>query len=228
MFFFNWFKRPRKALITGSSQTIPPNLMVEYDLTSRLNWFHQQLNNCSDIKYHELQLPGDISCAFIYITGMVDQKLLQEQIINPLLFNVTGTSGSDLVHKIADLKQLPVSHMETGFDLQQALSSLFDGKIVLLVDNEPKILIFPMRSVEKRAIETTKNENVIRGPQEAFVEDLSTNITMIRRRIKHPALKMEPLKLGTYTNTNIMLCYVEGICQKKLVDEVRREFPELI
>jgi spore germination protein len=69
--------------------------------------------------------------------------------------------------------------------------------MMLLLDGLKFIQIFPIKKVEKRAISEPANEAVIRGPRESFVEDLETNITMNRRRIKHPALKTERLKFVT-------------------------------
>ena len=43
----------------------------------------------------------------------------------------------------------------------------------------------------------------------------------MRRKIKSPNLKIENMFLGTVTDTNICLTYIEGIVEQKLVDEVK-------
>ncbi|MCR8634395.1 spore germination protein [Paenibacillus radicis (ex Xue et al. 2023)] len=229
MFFSKWFKKQRKGLIRNSSPSYisSSEKEVRNDLASKVIWFREQLQNCTDIKFHEVRLPGDIPCVFIYIEGITDQKLLQEQVLSPLMFEVTGVTGAELVLKIAGLKQLPVSYVETSLELEAALNSLFEGTIVLLVHNEPQLILFPMKALEKRAIPQAENETVIRGPKEAFVEDISTNITMIRRKIKHPALKLEHYQFGSYTRTAAVICYIEGICEQKLIDEVKKRLSRI-
>ncbi|TXK83684.1 spore germination protein [Paenibacillus sp. N3.4] len=223
MLSFSWYKRKRKVLLSGgpSKESAVAEPEIECQFSDRIEWFRGQLSNCSDMKFDEFVLPGDIPVACLYIEGMIDKKQLQEQILSPLMYELNGTSGNELMHKIVDLRQLPVPMMETSLGLRKALFGLFEGTIVMIIHNEPQLLLFPMKSVAKRDIQQTENENVIRGPKEAFVEDISTNITMIRRKIKHPALKLVNFEFGTYTNTKVVLCYIEGICEKKLVDEVK-------
>ncbi|TDG00934.1 spore germination protein [Paenibacillus piri] len=215
--------KQRKVSLGGpssSSHPAPAEPNIGYDIASRVAWFRQQLSRSSDIQFHEVQLPGNIPCAFIYIENMTDQKLLQEHVLTPLMFEVTAESGPELVHKIADLKQLPILSVQTG-TMNGSLDSLFDGTVVCLIHDEPRILLFPLKQIDKRSIQQSDNENVIRGPREAFIEDLSTNITMIRRKIKHPALKIEHYEFGVYTKTAVSLCYIEGICKPYLVEELK-------
>lgn len=220
MHFLSWFKKKRKTLLTSSFSHLSAIPHAEVDLSLRRQWFQDQLNNCADVRFHEC-LSGNMSCVFIFIEGLVDQKMLQEQVIAPLLFDLTAESTAELVQHILGFNQLPVSAITGSLEVNTALQSLFEGTVVLLIDHEPQMILFPMKSVEKRAIQQAENENVIRGPKQAFVEDLSVNITMIRKIIKHPALKVEKFQFGEYTHTAVTVCYIEGICQEKLVQEVR-------
>ncbi|WP_141334437.1 spore germination protein [Paenibacillus sp. tmac-D7] len=228
MFLFKWLTKQRKGKISGAlPQQVSSEPPVGNDFAARLGWFRQQLNKCSDVKFHEVQLPGNIPFALIYIEGLIDQKLLQEQVLSPLQFELTGQSAQELLHQIVELKRLPVSYLETSTELNKALYALFEGTIVCLMDSEPQLVLFPMKSVEIRSIQQAENENVIRGPKEAFVEDIATNITMIRRRIKHPALKTEHCEFGKYTRTAVVICYVEGLCKQTLVDEVKERLSRI-
>ncbi len=221
MRFPSWLKKQRSVRPTLSLANLTPIPNVEVELSLRRQWFQDQLKNCADICFHEC-LIGDISCVFIFIEGLVDQQMLQEQVIAPMLYELSVVSTEELVQHILQFKQIPVSAINSSKEVGTALQSLFEGTIVLLIENEPLMVLFPMKSVEKRAIQQAENENVIRGPKQAFVEDLSVNLTMIRRIIKHPALKVEKFQFGEYTNTFVTVCYIEGICQQKLVEEVRK------
>ncbi|MDD9265566.1 spore germination protein [Paenibacillus sp. GCM10023248] len=220
MHFPSWFKKQNKTFLNRSLANLSPLPNVEVELSCRRQWFEEQLRNCADIRFHEC-MTGHIACVFIFVEGLVDQKMLQEQVIAPLLMDIPAGSTEELVAHILRFKHLPVSAITSSSEVNSVLQGLFEGTIVLLIDNEPSMILFPMKSVEKRAIQQAENENVIRGPKQAFVEDLSVNITMIRKIIKHPALKVEKFQFGEFTHTTVMICYIEGICQQKLVQEVK-------
>lgn len=52
-------------------------------------------------------------------------------------------------------------------------------------------------------------------------ENLRTNTSLIRRRLKTPQLKMEAMKVGRLSNTNVVITYLEGIAEQSLIEEVR-------
>ncbi|TBL75700.1 spore germination protein [Paenibacillus thalictri] len=223
MLFLRWLKG-RRTRIEGKLPlpAAPQNPERDLtDLTSRLEWFQSQLSQCFDAKFEELLVDGNIRCALIYISGLINENQLQEHILIPLQTEASGLSAAGLLNEISETKLIPVSRIETTGNWQQALQSLFDGTIVILIGNEPEAVMIPLKSTDKRSIEAAQDENVIRGPKEAFIEDLATNITMVRRRIKHPALKLEQQHIGMYSNTSVVICYIEGICEQKLVDEVK-------
>lgn len=221
------FPKRRRGKLNGSPPNAAAPAPTSCDLAMRIGWFRATFDHSDDFKLHEVQLPGEIACAFLYIDNIIDLTVLQEQVIAPLLLEERFDSPDRLVSHVADQGQIPVAGMKTVTDLRLATDALFEGTVVMLVHNEPRMLLFPLRKVEKRQIAGSENENVIRGPKAAFVEDLATNMTMVRRIIKHPDLKMEHRQFGKYTNTNVTLCYIEGICEKKLLDEVKERLSRI-
>lgn len=75
---------------------------------------------------------------------------------------------------------------------------------------------------ETRTISEPVTESVVRGPREGFVENIEVNISLIRKRIVNPNLIFYPLQIGKQTSTRIKISYIEGIVDKKIVDEVKR------
>lgn len=66
-----------------------------------------------------------------------------------------------------------------------------------------------------------------RGPRQGFTESLQTNISMIRRYIKNPNLWVEKMKKGSVTNTDIALMYIQGICDEKVLKEVKQRLEKI-
>jgi len=51
--------------------------------------------------------------------------------------------------------------------------------------------------------------------------NIITNITLLRRRIKTPRLKIETMVIGLLTNTEVKVVYIKGIINDQVVEEVK-------
>ena len=61
-----------------------------------------------------------------------------------------------------------------------------------------------------------------RGAKDGFTESNQLNMAMIRRRMKNPDLKFQPLEVGSQSHTPVVLCYLEGAAAPKLLRQVRQ------
>ncbi len=75
---------------------------------------------------------------------------------------------------------------------------------------------FPVRSTEEPDL-----ERVVRGSRDGFVETLLTNVTLVRRRLRDPRLKLEITQVGNRTQTDVCIGYIQDICDMDLVESVR-------
>ena len=78
-----------------------------------------------------------------------------------------------------------------------------------------------MKKFEKRSVEAPNNEVVIKGPHEAFVENIRTNTSLIRRIVNNENLIIENLKVGKITKTKCSICYIQNLANNDLVNEVK-------
>ncbi|MBB3112537.1 spore germination protein KA [Paenibacillus phyllosphaerae] len=190
-------------------------------LHDRTAWIHAKMQPAFDLIIHEFQAAGGLPCAVVYIASMIDLETLQDNILHALTAPGSASSREELVRQVFETRQLSVAACAIDTRLSSALNAVLEGNIVLLIDEEPRIAMYPLASFEKRQVSESKNEGVIRGPREAFVEDVGTNITMIRRRVKRSELKLLQLHVGEYTKTDVVVFYIEGLCKPELVEEVR-------
>ena len=84
-----------------------------------------------------------------------------------------------------------------------------------------------LKKCDKRNIEEPIIEAVIRGPRDGFTESLETNISLVRRRLKTPKLKMEGMIIGQLSKTDIVITYLDGIVKDSLVEEVRKRINKI-
>ena len=78
-----------------------------------------------------------------------------------------------------------------------------------------------MGNTQYRQVSEPTSQTVIRGPKDSFVESLSTNQSLIRRRIRNKNLYFEEFIIGNETKTKINLVYVKGIANEEIIEEIR-------
>jgi hypothetical protein len=206
------------------SSTEPIYLGKNFD--EREKWLKNCFHHSSDVIFHTF-IVNQTQCAVVYLQGMVDQSLFDESVFKPILSADFSIPKSEFFHKLLDLKQVSAMSSKLIHDMNVAAESVLEGDVLLVIDGESRMLAFPVTKYDKRSINEPKNENTIRGPKEAFIEDIATNVILIRRRIKSSSLKMEQVKVGKITKTKVIIGYIEGICNPELVEEVRNRLNEI-
>ncbi|TYS68096.1 spore germination protein [Sutcliffiella horikoshii] len=149
----------------------------------------------------------------IYIDSLVNMQYLDQYILPKLN-----------EYKDASIKL----HMQTLFQveevtfksLEDVASLLFDGNVIFYVGDSLLSINagdFPKRQPEESALETS-----IRGPKDGFVEDIKTNVSLIRRRLHTPSLCLEKFTIGKRSKTKVVLMYLDDVIDKKVLHEIRK------
>ena len=60
-----------------------------------------------------------------------------------------------------------------------------------------------------------------KGPREGFNELFVDNIALIRRRIKNPDLKFEPIYVGEKSQTVVCVAYIKGVAPDNLINYIK-------
>ncbi|WP_052339334.1 spore germination protein [Gorillibacterium massiliense] len=210
------------AFSTSGQTKTSTNQKNEAPLSQRatVGYLKKELANCSDIIYHDFSV-AQTACTIIYINGMVDVRLLQDNVLNPLTSFPESADSKDLLKHLFDESALPVNKQKQISTPEDALTGVLDGQVLLIVDGSEKKLLIGLSSPVKRGIEKPDTETVIRGPREAFVESLDDNLVLLRKRLKLSTFKTEEMIIGTESKTKVVLVYIEGKNNDKLVKEMR-------
>ncbi|MBS4188955.1 spore germination protein [Bacillus sp. FJAT-49705] len=174
-------------------------------------------NNCSDVIFREFLLLGKKKAMIIYMEGLSDTMGIEKHVLSPLMQETKNESLT--VNEMIEHK-LIISNWNSVYSLPECIESISSGNPILLCEGENVGFSLGLSKWEKRSIEEPEAEVSIRGPREGFIESIRVNISLLRRIIKSPALKIKTMKIGTYTQTTIALAYVEGIADKTLIEEV--------
>ena len=136
----------------------------------------------------------DKEITIVYFESLVDRHYL-DQFILPKLEEAYNES---YIEKIISTFQ---AGDVTDQSIEELSSTLFSGYVLFFV--EEKIVSIHAGNMPKRLPEESALETSIRGPKDGFVEDLNTNISLIRRRLFTPSLCVEKFKIGTRAHTEI-------------------------
>ena len=69
--------------------------------------------------------------------------------------------------------------------------------------------------------------SVLKGPREGFVENLQTNMSLIRQRIKSQHLTYEKFTIGKYSQTTVGIVYISSIANKSIVNELKERLTKI-
>ena len=168
----------------------------------------------------------------IYVDGMVNAELINNFILKPLMFTNDNNikSNNKLIIKKLDTTSLedqvyntliPQNSVSKEKNFTTLISDINSGNCVLFIDTLSTAFSIDVKGFKQRNIEKPSIETVIKGPQEAFVENIRTNTSILRRIINSEHLIIENTEIGEINKTKCALCYMKNIANNDLIAEAR-------
>ncbi|MFJ2047526.1 spore germination protein [Paenibacillus taichungensis] len=222
-----------QSLETGRYANIKLTGNYVTDLISSKETFAQN----ADVHIREFTIRGtNTRAAVMYIDGLVDQQLIDEHLITPLMIRgVPELQQESFLHP-ADIHQiknylsnqlLPVSQIQETESLQELALGVLGGKNALLVDGMQGALLIGTPKGISRNIEEPLSEALLRGPRIGFTEHLSDNTGILRRFGSNQSLFIQKFEVGTRIKKDLAIAYIEDIADPELVAEVQRRIEGL-
>ena len=179
----------------------------------------------------------------LFIDGMTDTDLVNNYVLKPLMLkNISNSfdgnqnqiiseavTNNITVRKVKkfDMKDyilnclLPQNNVKIQTDFKDIFSSVNAGNCALFIDTLNLAFDIDVKGFQSRSISKPENEVVIRGPQEAFVENIRVNTSLVRRIVNNENLIIENFKIGKVSQTSCVLCYMKNIANDDLVAEAK-------
>lgn len=170
-----------------------------------------------DILVFAFETKDGAPCAAVYADGMTDKALLGEQIARPLSQAEAPKTPKDA----AKLLQAPEIKEED--DPDKLADEVLSGNTALFIDGVCGALVAGMKKLSLRAIMEPPGAVAVKGPREGFIEDMKTNMSLVRNRLRTPKLQFKTLTAGRQSKTAIAVGYIEGIADDKVVSEIEKK-----
>ena len=243
-------KREYNFTLTPPAKTNMPNQEENKDITNdisqNLKYIESKYNTeiNSDIMLRKFSLTAKnktFKAFLLYIDGMVNSDLINRFILNPLMLrndrntfdgNLKQETNSPQPIENISIKKfnlesyiysnlMPQNSLEKVTNFKDTFSGVNSGNCILFVDTINVAFDIDVKGFKQRSVEAPNNEVIIKGPQEAFVENLRTNTSLLRRIINNENLIIENMVIGDISKTKLAICYMNNIANPKLVNEVK-------
>ena len=177
-----------------------------------LTKFLQTFRSDEDLKTRDIDC--GISLTVICMDTMSDDDKVSAYVLQPLAYINDAKSICDVQNRImagAVVKRIAA--------LDEAMQDYANGYTLIFDDSGAGVSVDTRTSLA-RSIAEPPTSMVLRGPREGFVEDVKVNLTLLRKRLKTPDFRYVNVTVGKYTNTAVSVCYIEGVADKSVVDDI--------
>ena len=239
---------PDSTTVQNSKETTKEIKSVFPSIDVNLDYLKTKYNLLinSDIIVREFNLNArgkQYKALLLYIDGMVDSQILNNFVLEPLMLrnrnNLFDGKQNHIISEavtnnitVRKIKKFNLSDYienclipQNSIKQQSSFSDIFAGvnagNCALFVDTLSVAFDIDVKGFKQRSISKPENEIVIKGPHEAFVENLRTNTSLLRRLINNENLVIENTKVGKITQTNCAVCYMKTLANDDLIAEVK-------
>jgi len=186
-----------------------PPMKVFSSLEKNKEYIQNLLFHSSDLKWRSIKF-NQKDGLIVFLESLCDQEKIQNEIIQPLEESKEGALEEIIacveIAKTTDLSRLP--------------QFIVQGNCVLLFEGKTEAFIVGVGAEYTRAISEPVNEGVIRGAHDGFIEHLTTNLYLVRKRIENPSLVVRYYQVGEVTKTKVALLYMQDLANTELIKEV--------
>lgn len=166
-----------------------------------------------DIIVKEFRI-GEKDATLFCVTGFIKDEMFDKTMqylakITPEEMNKTADADSFMKKHITYVS----SSAEKEIDM--FITAILSGAIGLIIDSYSKGIIIDCRAYPARSVQEPESDKVLRGSHEGFVESIVVNTALIRKKVRSTDLTMERFKVGRESKTDVVLCYMEDVVDRK-------------
>ncbi|MFJ7745355.1 spore germination protein [Peribacillus sp. NPDC097295] len=204
-------------------EALKQDLPLFKELSKNRSYLKATYENCDDVTFHTFFIGGHTEAVLLYMEGLSDTKQIENNVMETLMDDQSSFTN---IHKTVKEK-LHVLDAKEIHTFTDCITYVSIGYSILMLQREDCALALGLVKTKKRPIEEPEAESVVRGPREGFIEDIKTNISLIRKKISSPTLKMQSFKVGSYTKTEVVLAYIEGKADKQVLEKLKTRINQM-
>jgi hypothetical protein len=170
-----------------------------------LELLEQTFQNCADVKFYEHLFPDSQTVLIIYCRSLCNEQLINEMVL-PELIRIHKLTSFSSVEGIDAAKSVNMEYESNKADFS---ALVFTGHAVLWFPLLSAAFALSIENIPNRTTEQSTIDVSIRGPKDGLVENIETNVGLIRKRLPTPLLALELFTVGTKSETKVGLMYLK-------------------
>ncbi len=172
-----------------------------------------------------------VKCALVEMAGLSDTRAI-EQILYAIqvdLVQLYPTSEKSNQELFEILAQSVLNNKETIISekFSEILNNLTMGSTAIFFEGVPRAILCETKGFPLRSIQEPEAEISIRGPRDGFIENIFTNTSLLRQKIRVPHLWFEKMTIGSLSKTDIAIAYIKGLASEELVEEIKERLKKI-
>lgn len=180
------------------------------------------MKNSADLILDDYSVNG-VKLLLIMFDGLVSNQQVSDFLLRTLEDIPKGENSPEKLWKYLSQRRLMSSEAKTVTDYRTLFSLAMSGFAVVVIDGVAKALSLGYQGFATRSVGEPAAEKNLRGSREGFTESNNTNTALVRRRLKSPDFMVENLTIGTVSQTNVRLLYLNGVADPRMIDAIRGE-----
>ncbi|MCA0753962.1 spore germination protein [Paenibacillus sp. N4] len=224
-------KQKKAVAAPGQKLDAYENKPVSTRLDDTVDFIEMLFGGNSDLIIRHFRVFGEHPAVLAYFSNMADQITINVDILKPLMYKPSHLEGKPAeppqLMEVLLNDALYNSEAVRETELAKLANGILRGGTVVAIEGSGEVLVIGTRKIEKRAIDQPATEQVIRGPREGLIEQLGTNIALIRYRLQSADLRIHSMEIGRRTNSKVAICFMEGITNPELVEEVKKRLSKI-
>ena len=178
-----------------------------------------------DIVVKPLLVQG-IHMSLYFVDGFAKDEILEKMMEFLLKADIKECVETQDIQTFCD-SWLSYLEVDVQPDFAAMITSVLSGSVLMIVEGYEEGIVIDARTYPTRSMQEPEDDKVLRGSRDGFVETLIFNTALIRRRIRDTHLRMEYHTLGSMSKSDIVLCYMDGLADQDLLDDIRRKLSEI-
>ncbi|WP_394184750.1 spore germination protein [Metabacillus halosaccharovorans] len=232
---FRFHRKKNKPTYTNSQNkhVLENNEKFEVNIDRNISKVKELLETNDDIVFREIVvfIEKPVKVLICYFSTLSSNEYINEFVVKPL--QELNMNNNQMIYseksniEIVKNNVLDVGSLSEHSAIDAVVNQILSGKAALFIDGSDTALIIEAQGFAMRNVSEPDTESVVRGPREGFTENIEVNTGLIRRKIVNSKLYFEKFTIGKQTHTKIRIAYIEGIVNKKVVQEVKARLKKI-
>lgn len=183
------------------------------------------MSNSSDLTLKHAKAGGHSIC-IVFCEGMASTGTMADLIFQPINTLTADMPFEELVRTLED-GLIIAGEQKQSDTYSDICADIMSGFVTILIEGLDHAISLGVQGYAARSVEQPSTHNNVRGSRDGFVDVVRTNVSLVRRRMKNTDLVFKMMKLGDMSQTDVCMCYIKNVADKKLVKEVEKRLKNL-